>query len=174
VLISSKWLGIVYLILKFLLLTTHLNIKTHLRNTNEDLFNEVWELSVPPLTDYETTTFKPQKGKDIIKVIYVTFHVCSWDVPRWTKVLQVWKDMRASSLLQNCNFWVNYPFKIFFCVMPIARWGQPETIKICYHNYKKSTSFSPVWILLRFPISHVIKILVHFVLYFLFEKEYHV
>jgi len=35
--------------------------------------------SFPPLTDYETTTFKPQKGKDIIKVIHVTFHVCSKD-----------------------------------------------------------------------------------------------
>jgi len=26
------------------------NVFTHLWNTNEDLFDEIWELSVPPLT----------------------------------------------------------------------------------------------------------------------------
>jgi len=35
--------------------------------------NDIWELSVSPLTAYATTTFKAQKGaKDIIKVIHVT------------------------------------------------------------------------------------------------------
>jgi len=36
----------------------------HLRYSNEDLFNEIWEFSVPPLKAYATTTFKPQKGSD--------------------------------------------------------------------------------------------------------------
>ncbi len=30
---------------------------------------------------------------------------------RWTKVLQVWNDMRVSNSWQKFHFWVNYPFK---------------------------------------------------------------
>ena len=45
----------------------------YLRNTNEDIFDEIQELSVPPLVAYATKTFKPQKGsKDTIKLIQVT------------------------------------------------------------------------------------------------------
>ncbi len=32
---------------------------------------------------------------------------------RWTKVLQVWNDLRVSNKLQNFHFWVNYSFKEF-------------------------------------------------------------
>jgi len=48
----------------------------HLLNTNEVVyFDEIWEIFVPPLTVYLTTTFQSQPGKDIIKVIHVTIVV---------------------------------------------------------------------------------------------------
>ncbi len=41
----------------------------HLQNTNEDIFDEIRELSYPNATD----RFKAQKGsKDIIKIVHVT------------------------------------------------------------------------------------------------------
>jgi len=48
----------------------------HFLNTTEVIyFDEIWEIFVPPLTVYLTTTFQSQPGKDIIKVIHVTIVV---------------------------------------------------------------------------------------------------
>ncbi len=35
----------------------------HLWNTNDDIFDEIWELSDPPIDSKATDTFKAQKGK---------------------------------------------------------------------------------------------------------------
>ncbi len=44
----------------------------HLRNTNEDIFDEIRELSDPPIDSLGTTTVKAQKGsKNIIKIVNV-------------------------------------------------------------------------------------------------------
>ncbi len=40
------------------------------QNTNEEIFNETWEISVPPLRVHETKTFTVQKiHKDILQVL---------------------------------------------------------------------------------------------------------
>ncbi len=43
-----------------------------LGNTNEDIFDEIWELSDPPIDSNATETFKAQKdSKDIVKIDHV-------------------------------------------------------------------------------------------------------
>ncbi len=45
----------------------------HLRNTNEDIFYENWELSDPPIDRKDPYTIKVQIcSKDIGKIIHVT------------------------------------------------------------------------------------------------------
>ncbi len=45
----------------------------HLRNTNEDIFDEFCELSDPPIDSNAITTIKVQKrSKEIGKIIHVT------------------------------------------------------------------------------------------------------
>ncbi len=45
----------------------------HLRNTNEDIFDGIWELSDPPIDSDGITRIKVQKrSKDIVKIIHVT------------------------------------------------------------------------------------------------------
>ncbi len=64
--------------MKILSLITLMSFQTgktfvNLRNTNEDIFDEFWVLSDPPLDNNDTTTIKVQKRcKDIIKIIHVT------------------------------------------------------------------------------------------------------
>jgi len=44
----------------------------HFWDTSEDLFDEIQELSVPPLTVYSTTTLTPQRvHKEIVKLIFM-------------------------------------------------------------------------------------------------------
>ncbi len=44
----------------------------HLRNTNEDIFDEFRELSDPPIDSKDPYTIKVQKrSKDIVKIIHV-------------------------------------------------------------------------------------------------------
>ncbi len=42
----------------------------HLRNTNQDIFDEFWDLSDPPIHSKDPYTIKAQKR--IIKIIHVT------------------------------------------------------------------------------------------------------
>ncbi len=45
----------------------------YLRNTNDNIFDEFWGLSEPPIDSKGTTTIKAQKrSKEIIKIIHVT------------------------------------------------------------------------------------------------------
>ncbi len=45
----------------------------HLHNTNEDIFDEIQELSDPPIGSKDITTINAQKSsKDIGKIIHVT------------------------------------------------------------------------------------------------------
>ncbi len=95
----------------------------HLRNTNEDIFDEFWELSDPPIDIKDPNTIKVQKcSKDIVKIILTlsllrfwylivlgslmsmggsessqnSSKISSFVSQRWTKVLRVWNDMRVS------------------------------------------------------------------------------
>lgn len=52
----------------------------HLRNTNEDIFNDTWEIYVPPFT--VTKTFKRQVHKGVVKVTHVTLQ---WFNPSFLK-----------------------------------------------------------------------------------------
>ncbi len=49
-----------YQLLTFLAFQTH-NTFIHLRNTNEDIFNEAWEISVHPLHFHAAKTLTLQK-----------------------------------------------------------------------------------------------------------------
>jgi len=45
----------------------------HLQNTNEDLFDEIRDLSDPSIDSNAITTFKAEKvSKDIVKIVHVT------------------------------------------------------------------------------------------------------
>jgi len=45
----------------------------HLQNTNEDLFDEICDLSDPSIDSNAITTFKAEKvSKDIVKIVHVT------------------------------------------------------------------------------------------------------
>jgi len=44
----------------------------HLQNTNEDLFDEIGELSVPPLTAIRNCHFDPSKNESIVLVWFTS------------------------------------------------------------------------------------------------------
>jgi len=57
--------------------------------TIKEILNEIWEISVPPLT------------------VYATIKISSFVFQTWTKVWLVWIHMRMSKWWQNLHFCVN-------------------------------------------------------------------
>ncbi len=72
----------------------------HLQNTNEDIFDEIRELSDPPIDSNATTVFKAQKRwKDIVQIVHSRFSTWAWYGAAW---LQTVLGPKFSAWLNNC------------------------------------------------------------------------
>ncbi len=79
------------------------NTFVHLWNTNEDMFDEIRELSDPPIDSKATDTFEAQKdSKEIIKIVHVT-SVVQPNVMKLREQVLCAKKKKNDSLLSLCT-----------------------------------------------------------------------
>ncbi len=126
----------------------------HLWNTNKDVFNDYGKISVPPLKVHSKKPFL------LRKVWFVLMHQASmvgssFVFRRWTKVLQVWKQLS--------NWWLS----IFGWTIPLILtyscqyWHSVSTIFVQWLlNYTTEhcpTQFLAPFIMMQFSSSNKIK-----------------